>query len=127
MPHETTWEAHGICQKFRGTLSSPELLAALGEIQGDPRIKSLRYVIRDFRAVDVVDLGIKPLLEGRAWIAAMTDRLPDIVFAVITTSPELFALLKAASSYGLDACPFAIFPNEEETRAWIAGFEAKRR
>ena len=31
MPHETTWEAHGICQKFRGTLSSPELLAALGE------------------------------------------------------------------------------------------------
>ena len=57
MPHETTWEAHGICQKFRETLSSPELLAALGEIQGDPRIKSLRYVIRDFRAVDCLKLA----------------------------------------------------------------------
>lgn len=127
MPHETTWEAHGVCQRFRGTLSSPELLAALAEIQDAPGIKSLRYVIRDFLAVDVFDLGVKALLEGRAWSVVMLDEIPDIVVAAITTSPELIALMKTASSYGLDAYPFAIFSNEEEARAWIAEFGGKGR
>ena len=127
MPHETTWEAHGVCQKFRGTLSSPELLAALAEIQESPRIKSMRYVIRDFLAVAVADLGLKALREGRVWSSVMLDKTPDVVVAAITTNPELITLMKTASSYGLDAYPFAIFSNEEEARTWIAGFDDKQR
>lgn len=127
MPHETTWEAHGVCQKFRGTLSSPELLAALAEIQESPRIKSMRYVIRDFLAVAVADLGLKALLEGRVWSSVMLDKTPDVVVAAITTNPELITLMKTASSYGLDAYPFAIFSNEEEARTRIAGFDDKQR
>ena len=126
MPHETTWEAHGVCQKFRGTLSSPELLAALAEIQESPRIKSMRYVIRDFLAVAVADLGLKALLEGRVWSSVMLDKTPDVVVAAITTNPELITLMKTASSYGLDAYPVAIFSNEEEARTWIAGFDGER-
>ena len=126
MPHETTWEPRGICQKFRGTLSSPELLAALAEIQGDDRVKSVRYLIRDFLAVEVFDLGVKALMEGRVWSVMVADQIPDVIVAAVTASPEFIALTKTASSYGLDAYPFALFPSFEEARAWIAEFDSAR-
>ena len=122
MPYETTWEPQGVSQKFRGVVSSPELLDALADIQNDSRVRTLRYLLRDFLDVDVFDVGLKVLLEGRVWSAAIRDRIPDIVIAVVTTSPEIIRSMQTASSYGLNAHPFAIFPNVDAARAWIAGF-----
>ena len=126
MPYETTWETSGVIQKFRGVVSSPELFDALTDIQNGPRVGSLRYLIRDFLDVKVFDVGVKVLLEGRAWSMWVQEGVPEIVIAVVTTSPEIIQSMKVASSYGLDACPFAIFSTIEEARTWVAGFQEKR-
>ena len=120
MPHETIWETRGVCQKFRGVVSSPELFDALTEIRTDLRAGGLRYVIRDFLDVELFDVGVKTLLEGRALSMAIHDANPDIVVAGVTTKPEIIEALRAASSYGLDAFPFRVFASVDEARAWIA-------
>ena len=122
MPYETTWETSGVIQKFRGVVSSPELFDALKDIYHDPRLYSLRYILRDFLEVEIFDVGVKILLEGRASSMMIQDRAPDIVVAVVATSPEIIESMKTASSYGLDVYPFRIFPNVAEARDWIAGF-----
>ena len=123
MPYETTWETSGVIQKFRGVVSSPEWFDALKEIYSGPRLDSFRYVLRDFLDVEVFDVGIKMLLEGRAASTLIQERAPDIVVAVVTTRPEIIESMKVASSYGLDVYPSRIFPNVAEARAWIAGFQ----
>lgn len=123
MPYETTWETGGVIQKFRGVVSSPELFDALKDLYNDPRLYSLRYILRDFLDVEVFDVGVKILLEGRAASMTIQDRAPDIVVAVVTISPQIIESMKTASSYGLDVYPFKIFPNVAEARDWIAGFQ----
>ncbi len=120
MPHETIWEARGICQKFRGVVSSPELFDALTEILNDLRAGEIHYVIRDFLDVELFDVGVKTLLEGRAMSMAIQDRNPDIVVAAVTTRGEIIEAMRAASSYGLDAFPFRVVGSVDEARAWIA-------
>lgn len=120
MPHETIWEPRGVCQKFRGVVSSPELFDALTEITGDLRAGGVRYVIRDFLDVERFDVGIKTLLEGRALSMAIRDDIPGVAVAAITTSPEVLEAMRVASSYGLDAFPFKTFGNTSDARAWIA-------
>lgn len=120
MPHETIWEPNGVCQKFRGVVSSPELFDALTEIRTDLRAGGLRYVIRDFLDVELFDVGVKTLLEGRALSMAIHEHNPDIVVAGVTTKPEIIEVMRAASSYGLDAFPFRTFASIAEARAWIA-------
>ena len=63
MPHETIWEPNGVCQKFRGVVSSPELFDALTEIRSDLRAGGLHYVVRDFLDVELFDVGVKTLLD----------------------------------------------------------------
>ena len=126
MPYETTWESNGVIQTFRGVVSSPELFDALKDIYNDPRMHSLRFIIRDFLDVEVFDTGLKILLEGRISSRMVHDRAPDVVAAVVTTNPEIIEAMKAASAYGLDAFPFRILPTVAEARQWIAGFHETR-
>ena len=126
MPYETTWETNGVVQKFRGSVSSPELFDALKDLYNDRRLLSLRYIIRDFLDVEVFDAGLKILLEGRISSRMVHDRAPDVVAAVVTTNPEIIQSMKAASAYGLDAFPFRILPSVAEARKWIAGLHETR-
>lgn len=123
MPYETTWETGGVIQKFRGLVSSPELFDALKDLYNDPRLYSLRYILRDFLDVEVFDVGVKVLLEGRAASMTIQDRAPDIVVAIVTTNPQIIESMRVASSYGLDAYPSKICASVAEARDWIAGFQ----
>jgi len=119
MSYETSWEPRGICQKFWGTVSSPELFDSLTDIHHDPRFDSIRYVIKDLLGVEVFDVGVKTLLDGRAFNLVAQQTNPNIVVAVVTTSPRIVQASEIASSYHLDAYPRKTFPTVADAREWI--------
>lgn len=119
MPFETVWEPQGVCQKFWGTVTSPELLDALTSIQRNPRIGSLRYVLRDFLGVELFDAGLKAMMEGRAFSILAHKKNPDVVVAMVTTNCQIVQSITMASSYGLDVYPIRIFSSVSEARQWV--------
>jgi hypothetical protein len=125
MSFETIWEPQGIYQKFWGTVSSPELFDSLSDIHHDPRFASIRYVIKDYTGVEIFDVGVKTLLDGRAFNMVAQHTNPDIVVAVVTTNPQIIQASEMASSYRLDAYPRKILPTLADARKWIEGVGKK--
>ena len=119
MSYETIWEPQGIYQRFWGVVSSPELFDSLADIHRDPRVATIRYVIKDYIGVDVFDVGMKTLLEGRALSMVAQQANPDITVAVVTTNPEIIQASEIASSYQLDAYPRKTWPTLADARKWI--------
>ena len=119
MPFETIVEPQGIFQKFWGEVSSPELFDSLSDLNKDRRFASIRYVIKDFTDLEMFDVGVKTLLEGRAFSMVAQHTNPDIVVAVVTTDPQIIQASEMASSYNLDAYPRKIFPTLSDARDWI--------
>lgn len=125
MPYETTWETNGISQKFWGVVSSPELFDSLKNVHQDPRFNSIQYVIKDYLSVDVFDVGLKTVLNVRAFSMATQKTNPDLVVAIVTTNPQIVAASTAASSYRFDSYPRKIFSTVAEARAWIEDTKRK--
>ena len=121
MPYETTWETNGIYQKFWGVVSSPELFDSLTDLHRDHRFNSIRYVIKDYLGIEFFDVGLKTLLDGRAFNMVAQKENPNIVVAIVTTDPEIVASTALASSYRLDAYPRKIFSTVAEAREMIEG------
>lgn len=120
MSFETIWEPQGICQTFWGSVSSPELFDSLSDIHHDPRFGSIRFVIKDYSNVELFDVGVKTLLDGRAFNMVAQHTNPDIVVVVVTTDPQIIQASEMASSYHLDAYPLKIFAALADARKWIA-------
>jgi len=125
MPYQTTWEASGVCQKFWGVVTSPELFDSLTDTHDDPRFDSLHYVIKDYLEVTVFDVGVKTLLEGLALNTVSKRTNPHVVVAIVTTNLQIIESSKAASSYNFDTYPRKIFPTVAEAREWIKATATK--
>ncbi len=119
MPHETTREEKGLYQKFHGVVSSPELFNSIVAIHKDPDFSSFDYVIKDFLDVEVFDVGLKTLIEGRALNLGVQRKNADLVVAIVATDPALIEASMVASSYRLDFYPREIFASVAAARAWI--------
>jgi len=119
MSYETIWEPQGIYQKYWGYLSSPEIFDSFSEIHGDPRFTSIRYVVKDYVGVEVFDVGVKTLLDDRAFNRVAQHANPNIVVAVVTTNPQIIQASEIASSYSLDAYPRKQWPTLADARKWI--------
>jgi len=124
MSYETIWEPQGIYQKYWGYLSSPEIFDSFSEIHGDPRFTSIRYVVKDYVGVEVFDVGVKTLLDDRAFNRVAQHANPNIVVAVVTTNPQIIQASEIASSYRLDAYPRKIFEVPSVFRLPKGGFHA---
>ena len=119
MPYQTIWESAGVCQKFWGVVTSPELSDSLRDVRDDPRFDSLQYVIKDYLDVEVFDVGLKTLVDGHALGMVSKRTNPNIVVAVVATNPQIIESSKSASSYRLDSYPRRIFPTIADAREWI--------
>jgi hypothetical protein len=119
MPYQTIWEPAGVCQKYWGVVTSPELFDSLTDTHNDPRFDSIQYAIKDYLDVEVFDVGVKTLLDGHALNMVSKHTNPNVVVAVVTTNPQIIESSKSASSYRLDAYPRKIFPTMAEAREWI--------
>ena len=62
---------------------------------------------------------MKTLLDGRAFNLVAQQTNPDIVVAVVTTSPQIIQASEIVSAYHLDAHPRKTFPTVADAREWI--------
>ncbi len=119
MAYETIWESQGIYQKYWGCVSSPEMFDSFSEIHDDPRFASIRYVVKDYIGVDVFDVGVKTLLDDRAFNRLAQHANPNIVVALVTTNPQIIQASEIASAYSIDAYPRKQLPTLAAARKWI--------
>ena len=119
MSYKTIWEPQGIYQKYWGCVSSPEMFDSFSEIHCDPRFASIRYVVKDYIGVEVFDVGVKTLLDDRAFNRVAQHANPNIVVALVTTNPQIIRASRMASAYSLDAYPRKQLSTLAEARKWI--------
>jgi hypothetical protein len=120
MPHQTIRESTGLYQRFLGAVTSPELFNSVVEVHSDPAFASFEYVIKDYLGVEVFDVGLKTLIDGRALALGAQRKNPRLVVAVVATDPAIIEASMIATSYRLDAYPREIFPTLAAARDWIA-------
>ena len=53
MPFTIAWEPSGTYTRFTGEVAGEEIIAHSGELQGDARFDTIRYVIADFLEAEV--------------------------------------------------------------------------
>lgn len=120
MPYQTTWETNGIYQKFWGQVESPELYDSLRAIFDTPHFDKLQYVLKDYLDIETFDVGVKTIVEGLLLNMKGKRTNPNIIVAVVTTSPDIVEASNAALAYRFDAYPRKLFSTIAEAREWIA-------
>jgi hypothetical protein len=92
MPYSATWEPHGLCLKFCGTVDPAEIARLYDETLRDRRFDDLRYVVGDF--VDATGHGftvgdMQSMRELNASLIGASFSNPYVVIAIATTDPGL--------------------------------------
>ena len=119
MTCEIQWKPHGVIKRLVGSVSAPQLLSAIIDVQADPRFDGLRYVIAD--CLDCVDFTFHPkdIHEMAALGKAGAVSNGKIRIAIIATLPAAVAGARQYASSPLNAFPTRIFDSREEAERWV--------
>lgn len=120
MPHETTWESHGVYTRFYGSVPFSELLAFFQSIAADPRFDDISYYIDDYTGVATHDVKFEDveLLAGLDY--AQTISNPRLLRATVGVRDDMRALFARYRESHDRRDHLAVFSTVEEARAWIA-------
>ena len=118
MPHELTWQGHGLIERYFGTFTGAEMNHVNEIVAADRRFDALRWVIADFTDATMTEEVIQYHEEAAAmsYAAALTNN--RIVISVVT--PDLI-IASYARQFGKQVLPypFAVFSTIEEAIEWI--------
>lgn len=124
MPHEISWEPHGVYTRFYGTVPFPELLEFFQAIAADPRFDDLAYYIDDYTDVEMHDVQPEDveLLAGLDY--AQTISNPRLLRATVGAKDDVRALFVRYRDSHDRRDHLAIFPTLAEARAWVVSRSA---
>lgn len=119
MGYEVRWEARGAIKRFFGDVSGTDMIRPVVEIEADPRFDTLKYVINDFLAATSVSARTDDVDYVAAADAGAARTNPDILVAVVTTSPDVIAMTTQYTTSNLDIYPLRLFETVADARGWI--------
>ena len=120
MPHELSWEPLGAYSRYWGHVTGQEIEDAGAAIRQDRRARALRYVVSDFLAVESFDVTPYQALVTAAHDHDASRHNPGIRLAMLTTDPELTALVGIYAASPLMTLQVRVFRCVAALREWIA-------
>lgn len=119
MSYTLHWEPDGVLIRFAGAVTIHDLLEASTAYEADHRFDTLHYVIADYTAI--TDCLATPDEIDDLWAidraASLTNR--SIRKAIITTRPEVLALMRRYASAPDLAFPVRSFATLDDGRRWL--------
>jgi len=121
MPHDNTWEPHGVVKRFHGFVTAREFVDSAAEIAADPRFDDLHYVINDFLQIDGHDIDAAALEEIAVIRFGAMASNPNIRVLLLTADEKSIALARATLAPPLDGSyETRAFPSLEAARDWLS-------
>ena len=114
------WEKLGVVRVFNGPLTEALLEEATLTLQAHPRFDQLRYLIMDCRQCTTVDLSPTVLLELAARTSAANNRKRQYRIAIVSSSPQSYALVELVERYAFARLKYQCFPTMEGARDWVS-------
>lgn len=125
MPYRLAWEPRGVVLHFFGQISGKDPEQATIEYQCDIRFDNLLYVIADYSQIE--GCHAKPADIEDVWVRDAGERLsnPEIVKAVVATSPEVIAMANEYKTVGSLVFPVKVFSTMTEAIEWVGTVEQR--
>jgi len=117
MSFQISWGSRWVYKKFSGNVTADEFALSLTKTQNDPRFDRLAFAINDFRDVDAVLVNADDVRKFIALGVGSTYSNPELQTVVLTTNPELAALV----THFVARSPIAlrVFTNAAEVQDWM--------
>ena len=124
MPHEISWEPHGVYIRFYGFVPFSELLDFFQSVAADPRFDDAWYYIDDYSGV--ASHAVRPedveLIAGLEYAQMLSN--PRMLRATVGASDDVRTLFDHYRETHERRDHLSMFPTLAEARAWIASKSA---
>jgi hypothetical protein len=120
MSYEAIWEEKGIYWKYKGILTSDDLLQSNISIYGDSRFDKLRYQLLDMLDVESFDVDTEAMEEVTVMDVGASQTNPRLIVAVVATHVQAKRLVELyENTTGSAPWETDLFESVEEARVWI--------
>ncbi|MBI5785336.1 MAG: hypothetical protein HZA64_07770 [Rhodocyclales bacterium] len=119
MTYEVAWEGRGAVKRFFGHVTEDDMLQSVLETESDRRFDDLRYVINDFTDITGSSVTLPTIEDIAIADIGASHSNPSIRIAVVTTDPDIEALVNHYANSPLNAYETRIFSSMEAARVWL--------
>lgn len=119
--HRLTWEDNGVYWQCYDTLIPEDIIRMTGEVYGDARLESRRYVIIDLTEVAHLEVDAGDVRRETSSAKTANARMLHVKVAYVATDEELVALLETHIQQTQEIVPHSrqrLFDSLDEARVW---------